>query len=235
MNDLLAKIPKPVLVALVLVVGLVFIVLNDPLKDECEVQAKKFDRNTKGLLFSTKVKNKIQFAKLPGLKDICRQGNSLGACSDYLEGLRQVANELKFMNDNCKVKYAQENEGFLSQISSALQVMALVAWGERPPTGPAERAGWLAEPDIKSFCNLKKTFILLAGEEGYVSIRNSVYTMYPDEWSEKSLPTEEAPSDNRKAEDRPRALKTAANPWGKLSQKEVFERSLFSIRCDLYL
>lgn len=234
-NDLLAKIPKPVLVLGVLAIALVFIVLNDPLKDECEVQAKVFDRNTKGLLFPIRIKNKVQFAKLPALKDICREGNSIGACSDYLEGLRKVSSELRFMKDHCKVKYAETNEGFLAQIGSALQVMSLVAWGEKPPAGPSERLGWLSEADVRSFCQLKKTYATIAGEEGFESIRNIVYTQFPDQWSESVLPGQEEQADNRNPENRPRALKSAANPNGTLSSRDIFERSLFSIRCSLYL
>lgn len=235
MNDLLAKIPRPVLVIGVLVIALVLIVLNDPLKDECEVQAKIFDRNTKGLLFPFKVKNKVQYAKLTPLRDICRDGNSIGACSEYFEGLRKVSSELKLMNDNCKLKYSEANEGFLPQLGSAIRVMALVAWGEKPPAGPAERMGWLTEPDLRSFCNLKKSYIAIVGEEKYLSVRNGVYEEYPDVWPESVLPNEGAEGDNRKPEDRPLAMKSASNPKGKLSSREIFERSLFSIRCDLYL
>ncbi len=235
LNDLLAKIPKPILVLGILSLALAFIVFKNPMTDECEVQAKNFDRNTKGLLFPVKVKNKIQFAKLTPLRDICRDGNSIGACSDYLEGLRKVSNEFKLMSDHCKIKYAELNEGFLPQIRSAIKVMALVAWGEKPPAGPAERMGWLTEPDLRSFCHLKKSYTTIAGEESYQLVRDEVYREYPDQWAESSLPNAEAEADNRLPENRPKAMKTALNPKGKFTSREVFERSLFSIRCDLYL
>ena len=113
--------------------------------------------------------------------------------------------------------------------------MALVAWGEKPPAGPAERMGWLTEPDIRSFCHLKKSYTTIAGEESYQLVRDEVYREYPDQWAESSLPNAEAEADNRLPENRPKAMKTALNPKGKFTSREVFERSLFSIRCDLYL
>lgn len=237
-NDILGKIPKPILVLGSISLALVFIVLNNPMTDECEVQAKNFERNTKGLLYSTKVKNKTQFAKLNPLRDICRDGNSIGACSDYFEGLRKVSSEFNLMNDNCKLKYSEANEGFLPQIRSGIKVLALVAWGEKPPAGPAERLGWLTEPDIRSFCQLKKAYVKITGEESYQLIRDEVYREYPDQWAETSIPVSsggEQIEDKRLPENRPKAMKTALNPKGKFSNREVFERSLFSIRCDLYL
>lgn len=235
LNDLLSKVPKPILVLVILGGALAFMVYNDPLKDECEIQAKVFERNTKGILKGVKIKNKIQFAKISPQRDICRDGNSRGACSDYFDSLRSIATELKSMSDKCKIKYAENNEGFLAQLSSALQVMSLVAWGDKPPSGPSERAGWLAEPDLKTFCGLKRTYVLIAGEEGYTSIRNTIYLQYPDQWAENTLPKDGADGDTRKAEDRPRALKSATNPNGKFENRQIFERSLFSIRCELYL
>ncbi len=234
-NELLAKIPKPMLVLGVLSLALAFIIFKNPMADECEVQAKNFDRNTKGLLFPVKIKNKIQFAKLTPLRDICRDGNSIGACSDYFEGLRKVSSEFKLMSDQCKLKYAELNEGFLPQIRAALKVMALVAWGEKPPAGPAERMGWLTEPDTRSFCQLKKIYSTIAGEESFLLTRDEVYREYPDQWAESSVSSADTESDNRTPENRPKAMKTALNPKGKFTSREVFERSLFSIRCDLYL
>lgn len=236
MNQILAKIPVPILVVGTLVIALIAIVIYRPLEDECAVQGKVFDRNTKGLLFPFKTASKkIQFAKIPQLRDVCREGNSIGACAQYLESWYKVSNELRLMNDHCKVKYSEENEGFLGQVSSALQVISLAAWGEKPPAGPAERAGWLTETDIKTFCQIKNLYSLLAGEEGLVAIRNAVYSQYPDEWPEKLRPQEGAEADLRKPEDRPRAMKSAANPNGQFDSRQIFERSLFSMRCNLYL
>ena len=85
------------------------------------------------------------------------------------------------------------------------------------------------------FCHLKRSYIAIVGEEVYIANRNAVYLEYPDEWSASTTSSNGAEADDRKPEDRPLAMKSALNPKGKLSSKEVFERSLFSIRCDLYL
>ena len=107
--------------------------------------------------------------------------------------------------------------------------MALVAWGEKPPAGLAERLGWLTVPHMQTFCYLKRTFIEIAGEENFAALREKVYREYPDNWDENK------PIEDRLPEDRPRAYKTPNNMTGSLSAADVYQRSIFSIKCDLYM
>jgi hypothetical protein len=232
MNQFISKIPKPIIVLVALLLAVVFFVYNDPLKDECEIQAQVFQRNTKGILTSVKKNKKIQYAQISFLMDRCKEGNSLGACSEYFEALGKIATELKTFKEKCQLKYSKENESFQLHLARALQVMSLVAWGEKAPAGIQERVGWMNEAQLRTFCYLKKAYLLLAGEENFNSIRNRIYLEYPDAWPEKKSSED---VESRNPENRPKALKTSANPKGTLEMQQVFERSLFSIRCDLYL
>ena len=235
MNQFFSKIPKPLLVFVVLVLAIALFVYNEPLGDECKIQAKVFERNTKGILTGIKRNGKIQFAMLVAMRDRCREGNSVGACTDYFNALKKIATELKTFNDKCQIKYSLENESFIDNLSNALKIMSLVAWGERPPGSVAERAGWLTESQLKTFCAIKKSYLLLAGEEKYQSLRSQIYREYPDAWSESLLPNERSESDGRNPENRPKALKSIINPGGHFEKNQIYERSLFSLRCDLYL
>lgn len=234
MNDLIARIPKSILVVGVLALSLVLIILNDPLKDECEIQASLFERNTKGILTAVKKNKKIQFAQITNLRDRCKDGNSLGACNDYFQALAKITKELKNFNEQCLLKYHAKNESFVSYLRHGLKILALIAWGDRTPASKADRLGWLTEPEVKTFCQLKKTVVLLLGEEEFLSFRNQIYAEYPDDWPEKAKPSESS-DDNRRIEDRPRSMKSSSNPNGKYTKDQIFERSLFSIRCDLFL
>lgn len=229
LDQVIEKIPKPILVGGVLVLALVFFIMTDPLRDECEIQKTLFEKNTEGLLSPAKMHKKIQYPKIDYWLNSCRFGNSIGACDDYLNGLKAVATELKSFSVKCQLKYLETNETYLEPFKNALKILPLLAWGEKPPEGPSARLGWLSEPHLRTFCALKSNYINLAGEEEFLKIRNSVYLEYPDNWSDK------VPIDARTPENRPKALKTALNPEGSLSQQQVYERSLFSMRCDLYL
>ena len=242
MNAFLQKIPKPVLVFVVLAVALGLFVYNDPLRDECGVQGEIFSKNTQEILSISKIGKKRQFPQITYWRSRCRKGNSVGACEDYFEGLRKVSHELKRVSEHCQPKLLETNTTLVKEIVSGVQIMALAAWGEKPPAGAADRLGWLNESDIRSFCYLKRVLPTLAGEEAVPSLREKVYAEYPDSWSEKfdvnSLITstdEDLDVAKLVNENRPRAYKTAANPAGTLTKEQVYERSLFSIRCDLYM
>lgn len=254
-NQVAQKIPRPLLVLGILVLSVVIFVINDPLRDECGIQISIFEKKTKGLLSKTRTKTKkTQYPLIEYWKDRCREGNSIGSCSDYFDGLKQMTDELRQVNDKCQIKYSEENENFVKQVTSAVQIMALVAWGEKPPSSPSERMGWLNEPGIKTFCYLKKTLLLIGGEEALKSVRNRVYKEYPGHLPENfDISKLEISSDKNNAqssdiakvyaEKRPRAYDNILKPTTGMTleqrinavEREIYERSVFSIRCDLYL
>ena len=229
LDQVIQRIPKPILVGGILVLALAFFIANDPLKDECDVQGQIFDKNTRGIVSKVKRKGKTQFAQIVYWRDLCKEGNSAGACEDYFNGLNTITKEMKSLSGKCQAKYVEKNEDFLSHITQAMQIIPMLAWGEKPPEGLSSRLGWLTEVNVRTFCALKNTYLSVAGEEAYLALREKVYSAYPDQWSEKT------PIESRTPEDRPRAYKTASNPQGSLTKEQVYERSLFSIRCDLYM
>lgn len=229
LDETLQQIPKPLLVFLILAISIVFFVVNDPLRDECEIQSILFEKNTTGFLSAVKLSsNKIQFPQFNYWRDRCRDGNSIGACEDFLNGLKGLVTELRSFKDKCQIKYSETKEDFKVQLNQALQIVALVAWGDKPPKSIQERLGWLTESNLKTFCGLRKAYLNVAGEEAYTALREKVYRQYPDVWSDT------VPLENRTSDNRPLAYKTQANPGGSLTKEQVYERSLFSIRCDLY-
>ncbi|MEQ1723013.1 MAG: hypothetical protein ABL930_07530 [Pseudobdellovibrio sp.] len=246
LNQIIQKIPRPLLVFVVLVAAIVFFVYNDPLKDECEVQTSIFEKKTEGILSSVKKNKKIQYPQIVYWRDRCKTGNSIGSCDDYFEGLRVVTGYLRSVNDNCQIKYSEQSSSFSAIVTQAVKIMALVAWGDKPPAGLAERIGWLNESHMRTFCYLKKTFVMIGGEENFLLLREQVYREYPGDWSPEELKKIAERADIAKGasaddssrlldENRPRAYKTSSNPSGTLTKDQIFERSIFSIRCDMYM
>ncbi|AGH94988.1 hypothetical protein [Pseudobdellovibrio exovorus] len=249
LDSLIQKTPRPVLIGVILIVALAFFIYNEPLKDECGIQGDKFKKNTAGLLTATRVNKKIQYQKILYSSVRCKKGNSIGSCSEYLEHLRLLVRELKSVSPKCQEPLIKDHPSLAAQMTQALQIVPLVAWGEAPPKGLAERAGWLNEAHLRSFCYIKDAFIRLVGIESFEKIRDGVYLEYPGEWPEnfdvnKIIPTPTAKKTEQDDEidlnriidqNRPRAYKSAANPTGAFTKDEVYERSLYSIRCDLYM
>ena len=228
LDQVIAKIPRPALVVGVLVTALVVMIYNNPLKDECEIKSELFLKDMRGIVSATKIKSKTQFPQIGFWKDRCREGNSIGACEDYFIGLRKMSNSLKIFPEKCHAKFAEDNEWFQKVLAQGLQTFAMVAWADKPPSGAGERLGWLTEADLKTFCTLKKNLESVAAEGSVDQLKENVFKEYPDVWPEKISEDAKVP------ENRPKALKTALNPQGTLDRNGIYERSLFSVRCDLY-
>ncbi len=229
-NSLIEKIPKAALVFGILTIALIIIVMQNPLRDDCEIKSAIFLKSVRGITASGKIKSKTQYAQLGFWRDRCRDGNSAGACEDYFLGLKKLSSALKLFPAKCYTEFLENesNAWLVNSISQGLRTFAMVAWADKPPSGPAERLGWLTEAEITTFCSLKNSFLEAAGEEKLMALRSSIYEQYPDAWPDS------VSDDLRTPESRPMALKSAANPQGTLDKDSVFERSLFSIRCDLY-
>lgn len=229
-QEIIEKIPKPVLVIGILLLALGLILYSNPLQDGCDVQVNNFTRVVRGILTGYKNKSqRTQFAQIENFKISCREGNSQGSCENYYDGLKKITDGLKLVDDKCVPKLNESFENLKKVLSNGIQIMALNAWGDHPPAGTSERLGWLVESDIFTFCRLKTQLIRTVSDEEYKSLRARTYTEFPEAWPE-SIPIAQ-----RSELPRPTALKSEVNPKGTLPEEEIFKRSLFSLRCDLYL
>lgn len=228
-DDLIQKIPRPVFVVVVLVIALAVIVSQNPLSDGCNVEIANFEKNVSGILVGYRTASKkIQYAQIEGFKDICREGNSQGSCEDYFKGVRKVADAMRNTSEKCYPLLSQQYVKLISTLQQGIKIMALTAWGIRPPENLAQRLGWLTESDIYGFCRSKDLLIKTLGPEAFKAYRMSIYQEFPDAWPD-SISIEK-----RSEASRPKALRHAGNPKGSLDEKEIYEKSIFSLRCDLY-
>lgn len=229
LDDAIAKMPRPLLVFIVLAGALVFIVSQNPLSDGCEVEITNFSREVRGIMTSYKTAKKgKQYAVLNYALEQCKEGSSQGSCEDYFKALKRVADATRVVSPKCYQKLKEEYGSLPQVLATGLKVMALVAWGDKPPEGIGQRLGTLTEGDVYGFCRSKNGLVQLTSPEEYKALRASVYREFPDRWPE-NLPLE------KRAEiPRPRALQSSTNPKGSLKEDDVYERSLFSLRCDLY-
>ena len=229
LDDALAKIPKPILVLGVLALALGLIVYQNPLSDGCEVEITNFTREVTGLLTDYKTsKAKTQFAQINFLRDQCRQGNSQGVCVDYFKAIKRIADAVRASSNKCYPALQEDYPKLIGVLADGVKIMALAAWGEQPPDGIAQRLSWLTEGDIYAFCRSKNKLIELTSQEDFKSLRQATYSEFPDRWPDS------VPLAKRAEIPRPRALKSPSNPSGSLDEPGVYERSLFSLRCDLY-
>ncbi len=243
LDEVLSKIPKPILVGGVMIIALAVIFKMRPLKDGCDIQVTNFTEDVRGyLLKSPRTKTKKMILPQVGeTKKFCKDGNSAGACQGYFNALKKVEEAFVRFDNKCLPQLI-EDENFVTegapeetasvikfQLKEAVKILALLGWGEKPPAGLADRAGWLSRSEIYTFCRLKTVLLDIIGDEEYKAFRTSVLREYPDAWPEKL-------HNQINAEDvqRPTVLKWSGNPSGTMTEKEVMQRSMFSLRCEQY-
>lgn len=234
MNQILSKIPQPVIVILVLTLGLAFIVFNNPMKNGCDVEIDNFSNRIEGVVTNSRTsKKRLAVSEIKRSIDLCKKGNSQGACADYFAALKKMSDALMFFKSSCSVNL-MESEKFAdilpATMKDGLKIMALVAWGEQPPESVGAKLGWLTIQDLQTFCRLKLKFEESFGEEEIVKLRQSVFLSYPDKFSDKVLNIE-----NKEDVEKPKALKTSSNPMGTMTEDDVYQKSLFSVNCDKFL
>lgn len=224
-----AKMPRPLLVFLVLAGALGFIISQNPLSDGCEVEVSNFDRDVAGIMTSVKNSKKLkQYPQIYYASEQCKEGNSQGSCEDYFKAIKRVADATRVVSPKCYPKLKEQFKDLPNTLAMGIKVMALAAWGEKPPEGIGQRMGWLNEGDIYGFCRAKNGLVQLTSLEEYKTLRASTYREFPDRWPENLL------LEKRAEIPRPRALLSTTNVTGSLKETDVYERSLFSLRCDLY-
>lgn len=118
-------------------------------------------------------------------------------------------------------------------IADAIQMMAFKAWGEVPPEPGPLRLGWFSEAEIAVFCHLKDVYVLMTSEEDLVALRKKTFRQFPGPKVETILGSTPSPSDPHELPEE--TIDQGAPPGSArryLTEMDVFQRSLFSVRCD---
>ncbi len=227
------KVPRPLLVVVVLAVALGAIFYSHPLKKGCDVEIENFTNRVRGQLINSRTAKKKQLviAHVEAFKDFCKRGNSPGACENYLVALQKISEAFVTFNDEC-LSELFENENLpklSSEIKQAVTILSLLAWGEFQDPEKPNRLGWLSKSEVYTFCRFKLVLQKILPEEEYNLFILELVKKFPAAWPEK-YKIEDLPEDVI----RPTVFKWADNPEGTMSQQEVIEKSLLSVRCDSY-
>ncbi len=221
-EQFLQNLPRPVLVIGAIVIGVALIMLFSPPHTICDTQTSQVKENLVGLTQPFKIKKQTMPAKINKALENCYQGSTPGACYDYFQILRSLARFVMAGTSECRPEIF-----LIRDVKESLQEgvtnMALLAWGDKPPVaGAFGRFGPLQDSELALFCYLKSAVIAGSSEESWHSLRKKVFEKFPGE--EVDLP-----------KDPKEILKTARSATKLMSELDIWNRSLFSIRCENYL
>ncbi len=220
MEKFLDSLPKPVLALLAIIVGIIVIMLINPPHTVCDTQEAAFRESQAGNLFATEFEKKKIPPTLVKAKESCQLGNSAGSCYEYFTSLRQIAIGVGKGSSECVGQLYGIAE-VTQALNDGLELMVRLAWGVKPPEPGMERFNWMQEAEIAIFCRLKSTYVRANGEEAWTQFRNKVYPKLPGEAPvEASDPTVSAAG-----------MKPANLVF---TEQGLWNRSLFSVRCDSY-
>jgi hypothetical protein len=213
----LSQLPKTALALIAITGTVILLFLFNPPHSICDTQSDTLKDNLAGPLFVTKVKANTIPPRILQAKESCTTGHSAGACYEYFGILKVIARQVVEGSPECRANLYDIPEVRMA-LRDGIEIMALLAWGSQPPASPALRFGWLQESELAAFCILKDTYIKAKGEEGWTGLRLEI---------NKKFPGEKAAA-NAFETDGPRASE-------KMSEQEIWTKSIFSVRCDAVL
>lgn len=178
MANLLNSLPKSILAVLALVVGFIFIILNDPPTGVCSVQLEIFKEAQKRLLYKETINGVNRPAQMDELLRICRESNGPGGCNELFFKLKTLSKDITSAPSQCASTIAGETE-VNNYLWKSYRLMVELAWGSRPPSGYESRFGWLDSADLALFCDLKDNLIRLYGVERHKKFQEEMFQSLP--------------------------------------------------------
>jgi len=179
MLNWLKSLPKTTFVALVLTVGVLYIVLSDPPKNLCDAQIDQFDLINVGLLSPNPKDPSHKTSKFQDLYAICKQTKSPGGCYDLFLNLKIILKNYRTVGPECFGKLSG-HAALSDAIWSSLDLMARIGWGEKAPEVPALKLAWLDSADVNLLCNLKQSAIDIYGKERFDAFQEQFFKSLPD-------------------------------------------------------
>jgi hypothetical protein len=221
MEQFLNSLPKPVLAIGAIIVSIIVFMIIQPPHTVCDTQAETLKENLKGTLFSTEVKKNRLPPTLQRAKEACQLGNSAGSCYEYFTGLKKIGDEVAKGSSECTGQLYKIPEVAVA-LNDGLELMVRMAWGHEPPEKGFARFGWMQEAELSTFCRLSGIYVRANGEQAWGEFRKKVYGKLPGE-----SPT--AGSSDSVVAPEPKKANLV------FPEQELWERSLFSVRCESFI
>ena len=203
------------MIALIAVTAtVIFLFIFNPPHTICDTQVDTIKENLVGPLFPMVVKKSTLQPTVKVAQETCKTGHSAGACYEYFSILKMVAKQIDNASPECRAQIIDVSE-VSKVLKDGVEIMALAAWGAKPPESPALRFGWMQESELAVFCYIKDVYEKALGEEAWATLRLNV---------NKKLPGER-PANSDLGADPPKARES-------LSDNDIWAKSIFSVRCE---
>lgn len=169
------SIPKPILVSIVLIVGILMIVIGDPPRDACDAQLELFFKAQAGKISSMRGKVGSLLARTA---KYCGDTKTYGGCAEFHNTLRGVIKELHNVTPECTSKVIS-NEKIQMILKESMVLMVKSAWGEKAPEPGPYVYGWMTMSEFAVFCGLKRLVYEHTDDETWEAWVRSIISKLP--------------------------------------------------------
>lgn len=176
----LNNIPRSLLVFLVLLSGALFIYFANPPQSHCDFQVEVFKHSLKSVIYPPSEKATSVTSLYQRSVKSCEEGNSPGACLEFINASRQIIASLNVVQDECFPKVAELAE-VQFHIKKTIKELSMLAWGESPPDeGGNNHFRWLDSGELSIYCQFKNLYLKTFEEESWFSFVNEVAATLPN-------------------------------------------------------
>ena len=178
LDNFIAKFPKGLVATVVIGLGILFIILNDPPKTICDAEEEVFRKNHRSFLAPNPRSNSGK-SDFDEKKALCLNSNSPGGCYEFFTQVRELMGSIEGTSIECRNQIAN-----ISAVQNAFwQTASLfveIAWGSRPPETVYEKVGWLDYADINLFCRLQSKIQEIYGIESWQKFQETMFQKLPE-------------------------------------------------------
>ena len=178
MDQLLASLPTRVIAIGAIIIGLIFILLNDPPRTVCDTQLEIFKEAQLRFLYQTENKGVKRTPDIQKELANCRQSAGPGGCFELFENLKKMLTDLENVPRQCASAAGGVGE-IRGALLESLRLIIMLAWGDKAPVAYTQRYGWLDAADVALFCRLKHQVGVLYGREAWNEFRAAVLKELP--------------------------------------------------------
>ena len=182
------KLPRFFLAVVILLLGIAFIVFNDPPHHFCDTQIDYFKSMQQKMLRTLVAKKRATIDK--NLFKPCGDQNSPGACYPLFSYLKSFLKELTLVREDC-ARLLKETKNVKSTLYKSFELISLISWNEEAVRGKIDKYNWLSRLDIDLFCRIKNQLVAFYGLSSLDELEKDVLSRFK---------TTQALSDKKKRE-----------------------------------
>ncbi|MCB0356462.1 MAG: hypothetical protein KDD40_05615 [Bdellovibrionales bacterium] len=177
LDNFIAKFPRGLVAFVVISIGILFIVLNDPPKTLCDAEVEIFKKDHRHFL-APNAKSTQKLSQFTIQKETCKRANGPGGCYELFTQIRKIIDSIEGAPNDCR-----KSIGEIPLVKSALwqtaRLFVHLAWGGQPPSSAYEKVGWLDYSDIHLFCRLQDRMKEIYGANSWGSLQEEMFSQLP--------------------------------------------------------